>query len=248
MFISFRLCDAETHYSNSEREALAVIRCLAEICWMVISSPYAIFVYTDHEALRVLLTGLDNDAYGRIAKWQERLGKYNYKLFHRSVAVHFMGIADGLSRLPTHLIQNHFAEDSEGIRPQPAITTSGQAGIDLEVPANAHLAVVYRRCRKGVVANKDARIMEVGGAGGAGVAVLLVTGNEQEGESKRVLEVQAKEIRRGKWQKWLDSGFYGGIVRIKLDGIGARDELDLGRNEWRALENRARRYIVAGGK
>ena len=68
MFNSFRLGDAETRHSNSEREELAVIRCLAEVRWMVISSPYAIFVYTDHEALRVLLTGLDNDAHGRIAK------------------------------------------------------------------------------------------------------------------------------------------------------------------------------------
>lgn len=27
-----------------------------------------------------------------------------------------------------------------------------------------------------------------------------------------------------------------------------RNELDLGKNEWRVLENRARRYIVADGK
>ena len=42
---------------------------------MVISSLYPILVYTDHKALLVLLTGLDNDAHGRIAKWQERLGE-----------------------------------------------------------------------------------------------------------------------------------------------------------------------------
>jgi len=44
---------------------------------MVIASEYPVFVYTDHEALRVLLTGIDNDAHGRIARWQERLGEYN---------------------------------------------------------------------------------------------------------------------------------------------------------------------------
>ena len=71
MFISFRLGDVETSYSNSEREALAVFHCLVEVRCMVLSSPYAIFVYTDHEELRVLLTGLDNDAHGRIAKWQQ---------------------------------------------------------------------------------------------------------------------------------------------------------------------------------
>ena len=75
MLLSFKLEDAETRYSNSEREALAVICFLAVVRWMVISSLYPILVYTDHEALRVLLTGLDNDAHGHIAKRQERLGK-----------------------------------------------------------------------------------------------------------------------------------------------------------------------------
>ena len=52
MFLSFRLSDAETRYSNSEREALAVIRCLAEVRWMVMASEYPVLVYTDHSALR----------------------------------------------------------------------------------------------------------------------------------------------------------------------------------------------------
>ena len=67
---------------------------------MVITSPYPILVYTDHEALKVLLTGLDNDAHGHIVKWQECLGEYIFQLIHRAASVHFMGIADGLSRLP----------------------------------------------------------------------------------------------------------------------------------------------------
>lgn len=75
MFISFRLAEVESRYSNSEREALAVIRCLAEVRWMIIASAYPVFVYTDDEALKTLLTRLDNDAHGRIAKWKERLGE-----------------------------------------------------------------------------------------------------------------------------------------------------------------------------
>ena len=67
-FMLFKLEDAETRYSNSEREALAVIRCLAEVRWMVISSSYPTLVYMDHEVLRVLLTGLDNDAHRRICQ------------------------------------------------------------------------------------------------------------------------------------------------------------------------------------
>jgi hypothetical protein len=31
MFISFRLSDMKSHYGNTEREALAVVRCLAEV-------------------------------------------------------------------------------------------------------------------------------------------------------------------------------------------------------------------------
>jgi len=124
MFISFKLADTETRYSNSEREALAVVRCLAEIRWMVIASEVPILVYTDHEALRVLLTGVDNDAHGRIAKWQEQLGEYNLKLLHRSSTTHFIGIADGLSRLPTRWLPEHIAEDSEA--PKPILMTRQQ--------------------------------------------------------------------------------------------------------------------------
>ena len=97
MFISFKLVDTEARYSNSEREALAVVRCVAEVKWMVIPSEFPVLVYTDHEALRVLLTGVDNNAHGRIAKWPKRLGEYNLRLLHCSSTTHFMGIADGLS-------------------------------------------------------------------------------------------------------------------------------------------------------
>jgi len=82
---------------------------------MVMASRYPVFIYTDHEALKILLTGSDNDAHGRIAKWQERLGEYNLRLFHRSAKTHFIGIADVLSRLPTRLLTSHVAEDTEGL-------------------------------------------------------------------------------------------------------------------------------------
>ena len=44
MFISFRLAEVESRYSNLECEALAVIQCLAEIRWMIITSHYSVFV------------------------------------------------------------------------------------------------------------------------------------------------------------------------------------------------------------
>lgn len=87
---------------------------------MVISSPYLILVYTHHEALQVLLTGLDHDAHGRIAKWQERLGEYNFHHLHRAASTHFMGIADGLSRHPS-------ASCSAGSSKTQMAYTQGQA-------------------------------------------------------------------------------------------------------------------------
>ena len=56
------------------------------------------------------------------------------------------------------------------------------------------------------------------------------------------------ELKRDKWRKWLDSRFYGGIIRAKLDELLAKEEMDLGRNEWRALVNKARRYVMVEGK
>jgi hypothetical protein len=64
MFISFKLLDAESRYTNSEWKALAVVRTLAEVRWLITASPHATMVYTDHEALTALLVGVDNDAYG----------------------------------------------------------------------------------------------------------------------------------------------------------------------------------------
>ena len=82
-FMSFRLEDAETRYTNPEREALAVVKSLAEVKWLVVASPYPVMVYTDHQVLKTLLTGPANDSHGRIANWQQRLSEYDVILLHR---------------------------------------------------------------------------------------------------------------------------------------------------------------------
>ena len=66
MFMSFCLEDAETRYDTTEREALAVVRCLAEVRWLVTGSKYPTKLYTDHSALESILTQ-GSDAHGRIA-------------------------------------------------------------------------------------------------------------------------------------------------------------------------------------
>ena len=264
-FLSFRLEDPETHYSNSKREALAMVRCLAEVKWMVMTSLYPTLVYTDHEALKVLLTGPDNDAHGRIAKWQERLGEYDFQLLHRTAGTHFMGIADGLSRLPTTLMQRAFIEDSEGPRPHPmasGLVTSGQPGIDIRTPMTARLAVSlriglglgFRRILESIntikVKKHGGKAEHGEGSRGECGAAAVLGGEIGEGGStggEEMLGEGATELRRERWWKWLNSGFYGGVIRAKLDGIRAKEEMDMGGNEWQALVYRARRYVMVEG-
>ena len=112
MFMSFRLNDAETRYDTTEREALAVVRCLAEVRWLVIGSPHPTRVYTDHQALQTVMNGA-REGHGRLSRWQDRLSEYDIVVQHLSSREPQIGIADGLSRLPTRLTTIHRAEDSE---------------------------------------------------------------------------------------------------------------------------------------
>ena len=96
MFISKQLAKPETRYSATEREALAVLRCLEEVRWMVVGSPFPTKVYTDHQALVTLLR--KDDAHGRIAGWQVRLSEYDVEYIH--IPGKENALADGLSRMP----------------------------------------------------------------------------------------------------------------------------------------------------
>ena len=90
------LADAETRYTTTEQEALAVVRCLAEVCWLVLGARFPTKVYTDHSALITLLK--HDDAHGRTGKWQVKLAKYDLQYVHVPGSQNV--IADGLSRLP----------------------------------------------------------------------------------------------------------------------------------------------------
>ena len=83
------------YHLATEREALAVVKCLEEIRWLVLGSHYPIKLYTDHQALVTILKG--DDARGRIARWQYRLSEYPLEIIH--VPGRDLVIADGLSRL-----------------------------------------------------------------------------------------------------------------------------------------------------
>lgn len=112
MFLSFRLNDAESRYVNSERECLAIVRCLAEVRWIVIGSKYPVKVYSDHDALMPIFTKGQTEK-GRISNWMDRLGEYDFQLVYRPSRDQHIGIADGLSRMPTRLSSISKAEDQD---------------------------------------------------------------------------------------------------------------------------------------
>jgi hypothetical protein len=62
MFISKRFADTETQYTTTEKEALAVIKCLTEVRWLILGARHPTKVYTDHLALITLLK--HDDAHG----------------------------------------------------------------------------------------------------------------------------------------------------------------------------------------
>ena len=144
-------------------------------------------------------------------------------------------------------MQRGFVEDSDGLHPRPSIIMSRQPGVAIVVPCNSLLAVGWR-------AGWD-KEGQASGGGERGGRVVVVLGEEIEcgrggdfEEGRNSLEAAAREIRKRKWREWMDSGFYRGILRVKLEGTGAKEELDLGRSEWRSLEKRARRYTMVKGR
>ena len=95
MFISKRFLPTETRYSTTEREALAILRCLEEVRWLVLGSPFPTKVYTDHQALVWLLR--KDDTHGRIVRWQVRLAEYDVEYIH--IPGRENALADGMSRM-----------------------------------------------------------------------------------------------------------------------------------------------------
>ena len=114
MFLSFKLEEAETRYHTTEREALAVVRCMAEVKCFVMGHKFPTMIYTDHQALESIMS-VGTDAHGRIARWMDRLTEYDYVVHHRPSKAAIMGLADGMSRMPGRYSQPAVAEDSERV-------------------------------------------------------------------------------------------------------------------------------------
>ena len=100
-FISKKLTPEETRYHTTDREALAVVRCLEECRWLVMqAASIPVILYTDHKALLSILQGESSST--RIAGWQLRLGEYNLDIVHVKGTEN--GLADGLSRIPVRAL------------------------------------------------------------------------------------------------------------------------------------------------
>lgn len=100
IFLFYCLTDAETRYGNSERECLVVVRCLTEIKWLVANNSYEILIYLDHHALQDIFSKGDSEK-ARINAWLDRFSEFDLRLVHRPSRDQHIGLADGLSRMPT---------------------------------------------------------------------------------------------------------------------------------------------------
>lgn len=112
MFMSFKLEDEETRYHTTEREAFAVVRCMAEVKCFIMGHLYATMLYSNHQALESIMR-LGTDAHGRIARWMDRLTEYDYIIKHRPCKTTIMGLADQMSQMPGKYSQLAVAEDAE---------------------------------------------------------------------------------------------------------------------------------------
>ena len=65
MFLSFKLKEAKTRYHTTEQEALAVIRCMAEVKCFIIGHKFPIMLYTDHQALETIMSVGTEERHGR---------------------------------------------------------------------------------------------------------------------------------------------------------------------------------------
>jgi hypothetical protein len=88
---------AETRYSATEREGLAVVWACRLLRHHLVSRYFVI--RTDHASLQWLLTGTSGSENARLTRWRLRLSDLNFSVQHRAGATNHA--ADALSRLTT---------------------------------------------------------------------------------------------------------------------------------------------------
>jgi hypothetical protein len=112
MFMSFKLNDVETRYSNTKRECLTIVNALAKVRWLMLENKWKIICYTNHHALNSIMTK-ESESYERIVIWQDRLEEYDIKMMHKLFTNVMIEIVDELSRLSISLITKYRIWDEE---------------------------------------------------------------------------------------------------------------------------------------
>lgn len=125
MFLSFRLENAEIRYFNSKRECLAVIKCLAEIKWLIIENDHSVLIYSNHETLKFIFI-IENTDQIRIVDWMNKLEEYDLKLTYRSSRNQHIEIADELSRMSIRLTSIIRTHDEKKLMMTTSIQKSNQ--------------------------------------------------------------------------------------------------------------------------
>lgn len=93
-YCSRKLTPAETNYSTTEKEALAILFCISKFKPYIDSTHFTII--TDNSALKWLFN-IENPS-GRLARWICALGQYNFTVVYRKGCLNQK--ADALSRHP----------------------------------------------------------------------------------------------------------------------------------------------------
>ena len=110
-YASRTLSNVERRYSQTEREALALVWACERFHLYVYGLPKFDLV-TDHEALKVIYSRKSKPS-ARIERWVLRLQPYNYQVCYVSSR---KNIADALSRLTKIVASNQSQDDDEYVR------------------------------------------------------------------------------------------------------------------------------------
>jgi len=244
MFISLRLEGAETRYSTTEQETLAVLRCLQEVSWLVQGSAYPVLVYTDHSALIYLLR--HDDAHGKIARWQQKLSQFDVEYVHIPGSQNV--IADGLSRMPARFFDTELEEQTDKIEKGQGMGTERGGLVNREVD-NGERAV----------GEHGGKVEREGQGSGERGGISLGENRDQPASQEEDLGNQGEEVveafavREGGqgtgievWEIWKRSDWYGELMRFLLRGdFGGRD---LGKNERRRIRLWAKKFVIFDGE
>ncbi|KAL2436955.1 hypothetical protein ABEF95_015655 [Exophiala dermatitidis] len=221
MFLSFAFTDTEKRYHTTEREALALLKALLEVRWLVVGSPHPVQVYTDHSALLKVLTG--TDSHGRLARWQVKFSEYWLNVKH--VPGKTLVIADRLSRI--YLKKQY--------RPLDDVEEEfSMLDLTPDDPQDLKRAEQIR--------NSHSNAPRTGVLMGAVVAAAEAGDATVRDTTLKTVEDLEGELGPG-WSKYMDDEWYGPILTLKK--LGRVDpEGVLPESEMRLVKRAAKRIVL----